>query len=878
VGVNGQFGQRNLVLRNDNGQDMSIVWDAPTEDNDPTRIVAWGDYDGDGDLDLATGNALAPNKPNRIYVNNWHGGTRLANDSTYVRLRLPGFTPSAWFFANHEIDGRAAIPVFYELVDNQSDPAYEIIPQVSWDGGGTWEQMVDPDGDLIVLHNVPSSPNGQFNFFLWGALPQLLAHQGYELNPDQEIYVPDDAPDQEMDVAYRFYIKSNPEHGGYIQRPYFGTNTTLFRLDGRPDWGQSAKIFHPNLISDTAVLTNIVVPGELANFSIVVTQTDHGIPQGLITDNLPPQLTLEVTPTLQPIVGNLEWTTNTIEWTGGLDYGTVFDLNFDARVARPLPNGSEITNCADFFDGLHEPFERCVTVVVSSTPKLDESFKLVNGLTSNIAKPGERMAYTLVLTNTGTANATNMQLLDRLHPDLIFAGNLTATSGTAELVDDLISWQGDIDVFSPVTVTFDVSVTAPLPGNNLITNTFELVNGAGETVYTAVPVTTTVLAPDLRTSTKSVSPAEGIELGDTVTYQIVMTNTGAVSAAPAIFNDPLPGNSEYVVGSFTATSGTGDYNATTNQIEWQGTIAKDQVVTLSFQVRAYPDDDGSEELVNIAALSDAVGGDITLTATALFDLPNLGSASSKVAAQSIVELGDQVDYTVVIENRGGNAPLVVFDDPLPGSSTYVPGSFSSSDGAGGYDASSNSIVWQNGLANNESVTLDFSVTAGCPVEAGATLLTNTAVVNDGANDTTLQANTSLNLPRLFLSTQATPRQPLDGEIVTYRLLLENSGGIAPEAELLANVASNANIVGAPTATNGTVQYLPNTRQVRWSGELTSSENVEITFQAIVNGEPGTAVETTFNLNNTCSDQTVPANTVTIRPETVNVYLPLIAKP
>jgi hypothetical protein len=57
------LGQRNRVYRNDGGRLVSAWQDQMA---DPTLAVAWGDYDGDGDLDLAVGNYGASN---RIYRN-----------------------------------------------------------------------------------------------------------------------------------------------------------------------------------------------------------------------------------------------------------------------------------------------------------------------------------------------------------------------------------------------------------------------------------------------------------------------------------------------------------------------------------------------------------------------------------------------------------------------------------------------------------------------------------------------------------------------------------------------------------------------------------------------------------------------------------------
>ena len=59
----------NRIYENDNGAFM-VDWEADASQEDVTLSVAWGDYDGDGDLDLAVGNAsIDAGQPNKLYQN-----------------------------------------------------------------------------------------------------------------------------------------------------------------------------------------------------------------------------------------------------------------------------------------------------------------------------------------------------------------------------------------------------------------------------------------------------------------------------------------------------------------------------------------------------------------------------------------------------------------------------------------------------------------------------------------------------------------------------------------------------------------------------------------------------------------------------------------
>ncbi|MGW5354727.1 DUF7507 domain-containing protein [Streptomyces sp. NPDC004031] len=93
------------------------------------------------------------------------------------------------------------------------------------------------------------------------------------------------------------------------------------------------------------------------------------------------------------------------------------------------------------------------------------------------AEPGQKVSYTLTVTNTGTTPLTAAQVTDDLSgvlDDATYDGDVSATTGTASVTGSTLTWTGDLAPGASATITYSVTVRGDgydhPAGNGTLTN------------------------------------------------------------------------------------------------------------------------------------------------------------------------------------------------------------------------------------------------------------------------------------------------------------------------------------------------------------------------------------------------------------------------
>ncbi|HZE39438.1 MAG TPA: hypothetical protein VE172_11580 [Stackebrandtia sp.] len=405
--------------------------------------------------------------------------------------------------------------------------------------------------------------------------------------------------------------------------------------------------------------------------------------------------------------------------------------------------GDGITNTAHVLGNEADPTQTNNTATSTACPSgtTPPSFavsKTADPSTPDHAKPGDRVTYTITVTNTGGSAYTESSpasFTDRLN-NVVDDATVDADSitGGASLSDRNITWSGPLDVGATHTVTYQVVVDDPDTGDHILRNGL-VPGGTGSCASDGACEVETPIADF--TVAKTATP-DSVRGGDTVTYSLRVVNTGAVplgsgggsvDPADAVVQDSLAKVLPYADYNNDADHG-GTLSGDT--LTWHPRLAVGAETTLTYSVTVHDDVDASAVLTNVATPNDygrCPSDDACTTHT-----PVRAYTVSKAASPSTARPGQKVKYTVTVTNSGGADYTT--DDPASFTddlSDVLDDAKYNGDASGGATVSDDTLSWSGALAAGASKKITYSVTVSDP-DRGDRRLTNVVVAGgDGGS-------------------------------------------------------------------------------------------------------------------------------------------------
>ena len=481
---------------------------------------------------------------------------------------------------------------------------------------------------------------------------------------------------------------------------------------------------------------------------------------------------------------------NAGEWNvGSLASGGTATLTIDAIVntIEPTTNIAEVKS-VDQFDsdstpGNSDPTEDDYDSAYFELATADLSVtKEVDNPKPNV---GERVHFTITVTNGGQDPATGVTLLDQLPDGLAYEASV---AGVGSYDSGSGIWDvGELAVQQTATLTITATSTNDTPLTNIVqVATLDQLD-PDSTPGNNVPseddqASVDVVGQQIDLSVTKVVDNERPNVGDLVHFVVTLTNSRATEATGVSVRDPLPAGLKYQ--SHTASRGA--YSGTSGV--WNvGQVANGEVLRLDITAEVT----AVGVLENVAEVLTANQPDINST-------PNNNDPSENDQASAIVtpqvadlKLEKSVDnerpdvnqvsvFTITVTNLGPDpATGVKVTDQLPDGLTYSADQPS----RGTFDNVSG--VWTIGQIDpNEVVTLELGAQVddiGVKVNSAEITAADQADPNStpGNNlpdeDDQDSASVRPTIIDLSLSKEANPFRPsVNGEL-TYTLTVSNAG-------------------------------------------------------------------------------------------------------
>lgn len=277
--------------------------------------------------------------------------------------------------------------------------------------------------------------------------------------------------------------------------------------------------------------------------------------------------------------------------------------------------------------------------VINRTIPLDPlpALSVVKTVDRAEAQPGEEVAYTITVTNSGLGDATGVVVGDTLPEFLSLVPESLAPGASYDTTTRRLTWPVGLlpRAGAPVTLLFRARVAAVMPqGATEVANTATVAcSELPEPVASAAAVTRVAAAPRLEII--KTADRQSVASGETVRFTLTFRNTGNAVARGVTVTDQLPQG----------------MTAMECAISWSLDAlepGREEVRVVTARVDGNGLKPGLRTLTNTAVIAAEGIEPVSATAEVMVLLPYL--RVTKQAARSQAQTGDVVPFEIVVEN------------------------------------------------------------------------------------------------------------------------------------------------------------------------------------------------------------------------------------
>ena len=453
---------------------------------------------------------------------------------------------------------------------------------------------------------------------------------------------------------------------------------------------------------------------------------------------------------------------------------------------------------------------------------------------------GEKITYTVIVSNYGPSVATNVYLTDLFNADELLNMEYNSNGNWVKYNNGIAL--GDIDVNEAVMILFRATVNHSTRGliNNTVKITTDIKDARGN-----FEANETVKAIDNSTLViNKTSNVDAINPGDLFNYTIVITAEGSSDSLGVILTDKLDQslldaqNAVFYVNGNYVGKWNGSYNI--------GTLKTGNSVTVTIEVKAL--NSANKDIFNKAIVENEEGFINESNKTVHVNTVDL--AINKTSDKVTYKYLDNVIYTIVVTNHGSDDSFnVTVRDMLPNTLRFISAS-------GNYDPVTG--IWFIGhLAKGQSATLTITAQAIFPG-----IITNDANVTGSGYDVNLTNNHDnititvpdcviLNVNKVaiggVINITGGIKNVVAGEEVIYQVLVSNQGpSTAVNVVLTDNYQTKDLTVVAYSLDN--ITWIPYTKGANINlGDMTSGSSILVYFKAMVNASTRGIVHNVVNI-------------------------------